>query len=155
MQTKISFRYALVGMLATFAALQGCSDDDNGNDKPPTVVKPTGGSTGQGGDDTNGGGTGNTGNTAGKSSKGGNTSNGGTGAEGGVATTPNGGAGGEGGAPEPTCLLPERGENDCYNCPVKGELVQWLNRCVNSECAPFDNSRVKLIKQDGSLPALP
>jgi len=153
MKTKRGFSFALVGMMTVFAALQGCDDDGDENVRPPTV-KPTGGSTGQGGD-TDTGGAGNTTSTAGKSSKGGSTTTGGTGAEGGAPLNPVGGAGGEGGAPEPECLLPALGEDGCFNCPKNGEVEQWLNRCVDSECEPFDNSRLPLLKADGTLPKLP
>ncbi len=155
MKTKRSLSWALLGGLTVLAALQGCGDDDNGNEKPPTTVKPTGGSSGTGneaGSESNGGspdgggskntgGTGNTGNT-------GNTNTGGT-------EEPVGGTGAGGAPPEPECTLPERGEDGCFNCPVKGEFDQWVNRCVDSDCIPFDNDRVTQIKEDGSLPPLP
>lgn len=152
MKTKRSWSWALLGGVTVLAALQGCGDDDSGNDRPPTTVKPTGGSGGNGNEagsdaqggspDTGGqkstGGTGNTGNTAG------------------TGTDPVGGNGGASGAPpEPTCDLPELGEDGCYNCPVKGEFEQWVNRCLDSDCVPFDNDRVTQIKEDGTLPPLP
>lgn len=153
MTTKRSWSWALLGGLTVLAALQGCGDDDNGNDKPPTTVNPKGGSSGTGNEagsdnggspDTGGtrnnggsGGTGNTGNTAG------------TGDE------PVAGNGTGGAPPEPACDLPELGEDGCFNCPVKGEQEQWLNRCLDTDCVPFNNERVTQIKEDGTLPPLP
>lgn len=152
MKTKHSHVHAVLGCLALFAALQACGDDGDDNEKPP-VVKPTGGTGNAGGDDSGGtdqGGTGATGNTGNT----GNTDTGGTG-QGGTSTEPVAGSGGAQGGGGPTCPLPERGEDDCYNCPVDGELEQWLNRCVEGECIPFDNDRVTLLNADGSRPDLP
>jgi hypothetical protein len=155
MKTKRSLSWALLGGVTLLAALQGCGDDDGGNDQPPPTVKPTGGTgnTGnEGGSDNVGGspdtgGTQNTGGTGGTGGTG-NTGTGGT-------DEPVGGTGAGGAPPEPECDLPELGEDGCYNCPVKGELEQWVNRCVESDCIPFDNDRVTQIKADGSLPPLP
>jgi hypothetical protein len=167
MKTKRAFSWALFGGLTVFATLQGCSDDSDGNDKPPVIVKPNGGTKGNGdaGSDGNGdagspdtggkNGTGGTGNNGGKNNNGGtgntNTGNANTGG----TEEPLGGAGAGGAPPEPECALPERGEDGCYNCPVKGEFEQWVNRCVDSDCVPFDNDRVTQLKSDGSLPPLP
>jgi hypothetical protein len=149
MKTKRSWSWALVGAVTVLAALQGCGDDDSGNDKPPTTVKPTGGSGG-------------TGNEAGSDARGGapdgggKKSTGGTGNTGNIAGTGGEAVGGSGGAPpEPACDLPELGEDGCYNCPVKGRFEQWVNRCLDSDCVPFDNTRVTQIEDDGALPALP
>ena len=150
MNTQRSFGYALIGMMSLIAALQGCSDDKDANDKPP-VVTPTAGKSASGGSDGENGGAAGNPNSAGKA---GSTANGGTGAEGGEPTNPVGGAGGEGGVYEPECLLPEKGADGCFNCPKNGQIEQWLNRCVDSECEPFDNSRLPLLKADGSLPPL-
>ncbi|MDF3069733.1 MAG: hypothetical protein K0R38_5334 [Polyangiaceae bacterium] len=155
MTTKRSWSWALLSSFVVLAALQGCGDDEGGNDKPPTTVKPTGGTSGtgneagsdaqggspDGGGTKNTGGTGNTGNT-------GNTNAGGSDA-------PVGGNGAGGAPPEPACDLPELGEDGCFNCPVKGEQEQWLNRCLETDCVPFDNARVTQINADGSLPPLP
>jgi hypothetical protein len=156
MKTQRSFGYALIGLLSVFAALQGCSDDENSNDKPPTVT-PTAGKTGSGGSDGENGGAGNNTSTAGKTGKAGNASTGGKTAQGGETSTPVGGVGGEGGDGQyvPDCNLPELGEDGCFNCPKNGQTEQWLNRCVDSECEPFDNGRLPLLKADGTLPPLP
>jgi hypothetical protein len=153
MKTKRSFGYALLASVTLLGALQGCGDDDNGgNDKPP-VVNPKGGSGGSGNEagspEQNGG----SGTTGGKNGNGGK---GGTGNTGNTGGDDNVGGSGEGGAPPtPACDLPELGEDGCYNCPKKGETEQWLNRCVDSDCEPFDNDRVELLNADGSLPPLP
>lgn len=155
MKTKRSISHVLVSSLAVLSVLQGCGDDDSGaNPTPPDVVtagkKADGGSAGS--SSTNGG----DGNKAGTKA----TPEGGSGAtDGGApAVTPVGGAGGAGGEgpDQPTCD-PLTGADGCFNCPKNGEVEQWLNRCVDSECVPFDNSvtRLKLIKANGSLPALP
>jgi hypothetical protein len=149
MKTKRSWSWALLGGVTVLAALQGCSDDDSGNDKPPPTVKPTGGSGGTGnqaGSDAQGG----------SPDGGGKKSTGGTGNTGNIAGTGGEPAGGSGGAPpEPACDLPELGEDGCYNCPVKGQFEQWVNRCLETDCVPFDNTRVTQIGDDGKLPALP
>jgi hypothetical protein len=149
MKTPRSMSYALISGLLAFAALQGCSDDEDGNPKPPVVIPSEGGQDNEGG-------TGNTGNRAGTQSN-----PGGAPSEGGTTSQPTAGqpseGGGAGAPPEPTCDLPPLGEDGCFNCPENGEVEQWLNRCVDSECEPFDNSqaRLPLINANGSLPALP
>lgn len=153
MNTNRSFGYALVSGIVLLAALQGCGDDDNGNDKPP-VVNPSAGSSGKGstgGSGSDDGGDGPT-PTAGKNSTGG------TAGKGSVDPTAGNDAGGQGGdgPVQPTCPLPELGEDGCFNCPKNGDVAQWFNRCVDSDCEPFDNeARLPLLKADGSLPELP
>lgn len=147
MKTKNTFSYALLGGLGLLLALQGCGDDDDKNPTPPVIgdagsggsnnTSGTGGKSGGG--TANEGGTDNTGNI-------GNT--GGTGATGAV--------GGEGGSPfVPECNLPELGEDGCFNCPENGQTEQFLNRCLDTDCEPFDNDRLPQLEADGSLPDLP
>ena len=151
MKTKRSIGLTLFGCLALLSALQACGDDKNDNEKPPKVTPSagtsTGASSGNAGQPSDGdGGTGN-------GSDGGNGN--GNGNEAGVANESAAGQGGTGPI-EPECTLPERGEDDCFNCPKNGEVEQWLNRCVESECVPFDNAaRLPLLEADGTLPDLP
>lgn len=155
MTTKRSWSWALLGGLTVLAALQGCGDDDNGNDKPPTTVNPKGGSSGtgnEGGSDSNNAGSPDTGGTR---NNGGSGGTGNTGNTAGTGDEPVAGNGAGGAPPEPACDLPELGEDGCYNCPVKGEFEQWVNRCLDTDCVPFDNERVTQIKEDGTLPPLP
>jgi len=155
MKTKRSFSYVLISSLLVLSALQGCSDDgDAANPTPPDVTtagkKATGGS---GGSSSNGGSSNKAGTKA--------TPDGGTGTTDGGAPpteTPVGGQAGQGGEGpvQPACDLPELGADGCFNCPKNGEVEQWLNRCVDSDCEPFDNAeRLPLLEADGSLPALP
>jgi hypothetical protein len=162
MQTKLSISRAFCGALALLLALQACGDDDNPT--PPDDVTPTAGTGAKGG---SGGRAGTSNSDAGadgdgESGKGGTKATGGTKAIGGTKPTTDGGAepvggGGEGPDPAPACDLPELGEDGCFNCPVNGETEQWLNRCVDSDCEPFDNgpARLPLLEADGSLPDLP
>ena len=141
---------ALISAAVILAVVQGCGDDSNDNPKPPDIT--TGGSAaGKTNDAGDGGKAGSS--TSGKSGN----SDGGTATEGGTGTTVGGGnEGGSSEPPLPACDLPELGANDCFNCPKDGDLTQWLNRCVDGECEPFDNkARVPLLKDDGSLPDLP
>ena len=148
MKTQRSVGYALFTAILVLSGLQGCGDEGEDNEKPPTV-KPTGGSSNAGGED-NSGGTGNTGNTG---------NEGGTGAQGGAPPDATGGVGGEaGGPPQLDCgELPLQGADGCFNCPTNGDNEQWFNRCVESACEPFENTpaRLPLLKADGSLPDLP
>jgi hypothetical protein len=142
---------ALAASLTLLLGLQACGDDSDDNPTPPDVVT-TGGTKAQGGANSTAGkggksGTGGTGNGEGG---GGNEPSGGT------QPVAGGGQGGEGPEPEPECTLPELGEDGCFNCPRNREAEQWLNRCVESDCEPFDNkARLPLLNEDGSLPELP
>jgi hypothetical protein len=149
---------ALAAAIFVFAALQGCNDD-NDNAKPPDVTSggsnTTAGKSNQGGKAGKGGDT----STAGSSNQGGTTGNEGgtTGNEGGSSSTVGGGdEGGAGGAaPGPACTLPELGEDGCFNCPHNGNVEQWLNRCSDGDCEPFDNkARLPKLKADGTVPPL-
>lgn len=156
MKTKRSFSYVLISSLLVLSVLQGCNDDgDAANPTPPDVTpsagkKATGGS---GGSSSEGGSSNKAGTKA--------TPDGGTGAtDGGAPPTEvpvagQAGQGGEGPA-QPSCD-PLLGTDGCFNCPKNGEVEQWLNRCVDSDCLPFANTkaRLPLLKADGSLPALP
>jgi len=153
---------ALVAAIFAFAALQGCSDD-NDNATPPDVNSGgsnttagksgnQGGSSAGKGGDTNKAGNGNKAGTAGTGTEGGTSpTEGGTGP--GVGGGEDGGAGGD--APVPACTLPELGADGCFNCPKKGEVEQWLNRCSDGDCVKFDNAaRLPKLKADGTVPAL-
>jgi hypothetical protein len=173
MKTTRSISRALCSALALFVVLQGCGDDSNDNPKPPSDVTPSAGTSSKagsggtgnngdegGGENSNGGTKNNNGGTKNNNGgKGGTNSNGGTDntPQGGGDTDPLGGAAGGNNIPEPTCDLPELGDDGCFNCPANGEVEQWLNRCVDSDCEPFDNSqaRLPLLKSDGTLPPLP
>lgn len=150
MKTKHTFSYALLGGLGLLLALQGCGDDEDKNPKPPVIGDG-------GGDNTGNTGTGAKAGTGGKNG-GGTDNEGGVGNNGPVGgTDPVGPVGGEGGgAPYvPECNLPELGEDGCFNCPENGETVQFLNRCLETDCEPFDNDRLPQLEDDGSLPDLP
>lgn len=148
-----SLAHALIASLLVLGALQGCRDDGDDNPTPPDI-------TPSGGTHTNGG-------TSNKAGNGGKTDNagtknepeGGTDPGGGTSTDPvgGGGQGSDGPIPQPECDLPELGEDGCFNCPKNGELEQWLNRCSDGDCVPFENSqeRLPLLKNDGTLPPLP
>jgi hypothetical protein len=158
------FSLELAGLLglALLAFAPGCSDDKD-NDRPdPVIPIDTGGKSNGGKSD--GGNENDAGQDGGSEGGKGAVSNGGTGNVGNTGASSNdGGIGNEAGSgpiEPPACTLPERGANDCYNCPQNGETVQWLNRCVSgSECVEFDNDeRVPLaatVDIDVSLPALP
>jgi hypothetical protein len=148
----------LVAAVFAFAVLQGCNDT-NDNAAPPDVNSAgsnnaagksgsQGGSAGKGGDSSK----------AGTSNRAGTTGNeGGTTATDGGTSTDGGSDGGAGGAqPDPACTLPERGQDGCFNCPKRGEVEQWLNRCSDGDCEPFVNKdRLPLLKTDGTVPAVP
>jgi len=157
---RSSIKLAGILALGALSLIQGCSDDEP-NDKPDTTIpidtggKNTGGKSNGGAGKSNGadGGTGATGTDGGTGATG---TDGGAGATGPGPGT-DGGAGGQAGAgPEPaTCDLPERGTNDCFNCPTDNVTVEWLNRCVSgvNYDNEFDNkTRVPRLPADGKLP---
>ena len=151
MTSKRTFSYALLGGLSLFLALQGCSDDGDENPTPPdiTAESGSGGSSTSGSGGKAGGGK----NTGGSDAEDGGTSNTGN-VGGGGDPVPVGGEGG-GGPVQPACDLPELGSEGCFNCPLNGETEQWLNRCLETDCEPFDNSRLPQLEDDGALPDLP
>src|SRR6478735_4876488 len=51
---------------------------------------------------------------------------------------------------DPACV----GTNGCYACEPK-QLVEFLNQCSGSQCAPFDNSTRLPLYDGGALPPLP
>lgn len=110
-------------------AAQGCGGDDD-DDDTPVIIAGRGGSGGTSGGSSEGGGTGEGGDGTG------NTGNGGTG---------NTGTGGTGGTGDTN--------GDCFTDPqtVEGD-VEFLNRCTDSRCSPFDNARIPGF--DGTLPEL-
>jgi hypothetical protein len=135
-----SLRTVLVSAALTLVALQGCGDDGNDNATPPDVSSGARNSA-AGGDSARS-------NAQGGEDKG-------QGGQGGDGNTGNQGGGGRQ-LPQPECDLPELGENGCFNCPENGETEQWLNRCAEGDCEPFDNAaRLPLLNNDGSVPDLP
>lgn len=157
---------ALLGASLVLIVAQGCSDSGNDNVAPPDVNggnDSTGGTKGNGGSKANGGSAGNTtgnvGNSGGGDEGGAPNSTGGTPGKGGTTSSSDAGTGNEGGGdnpPIPQCDKPEKGADGCFNCPKDKQLEQWLNRCVESDCVPFDNkARLPKLKADGSVPPLP
>jgi hypothetical protein len=57
-----------------------------------------------------------------------------------------GGQGGKGGSGD--------GDDECFDGEPE-ETEQFLNRCTDSECQPFDNAERLPLLKDGKLPALP
>jgi hypothetical protein len=155
---------ALLGAALLLFATQGCGDSKNDNVAPPVNggTKSTGGSSGRGGSSgktgssSDGGKSGNA--TAGAADDGGGSSESGGGGTGGTSSN-QAGSGNEGGGdnpPIPECDKPELGADGCFNCPKDKEVEQWLNRCTDGDCVPFDNkARLPKLKADGSLPPLP
>jgi hypothetical protein len=150
---------ALLGAALVLVVAQGCSDSGNDNVAPPDV---NGGNNGTGGSKAHGGSAGNTTGNIGNSGggdEGGAPSNPGSGGKGGTSSSNDAGTGNEGGGdnpPIPACDQPEKGVDGCFNCPQDKQLEQWLNRCVESDCVPFDNkARLPKLKADGSVPPLP
>lgn len=127
---------ALVASIAPLAlTLAACSSDDNEAPSGPLVfdpLPPTSGNAGTGG--TGAGGT--TGGTGGASS-----------GTGGAAS----GSGGTGGV-APGCLDP----SGCFSASCTPQSTeQFLNRCTDSTCAPFDNAARLPLFNGGNLPSLP
>jgi hypothetical protein len=150
----------LAAMVLTSSAFaQACGDDDDSDDQPVAGDTSRGGRGGRGGNGASG-----AGGVGGKTSDAGNGDSGGrggagaggkSGAAGSGAGAGGKSAGGTGGANAgaggaDAC----KGDKDCYSCEPK-ETLQYLNHCTDSQCEPFDNSRLPLLKADGSLPALP
>lgn len=152
--TRSALWRTLLAASLLFLVVEGCKDR-NDNPAPPDITaggsnttgatSPTAGDTG----DNGGSSTGNTGNT-------GNTGDGGN-SPGDIGGAGNAGEGGSGAEPsQPVCDKPELGADGCFNCPENKKTVQWLNRCSDSDCEPFDNkARLPLLNEDGSLPDLP
>jgi hypothetical protein len=148
-----SLTHALVASFVLLVALQGCGDDADDNPTPPDIT-PSGGA--------NSAGTGNKAGNGGKANNAGTKNEPQAGTDTGSGGTPTdpvggGGQGGDGPIPQPECDLPELGDDGCFNCPKNGELEQWLNRCTDGDCVPFENTqeRLPLLKNDGTLPPLP
>ncbi|HEX6273760.1 MAG TPA: hypothetical protein VFZ53_12000 [Polyangiaceae bacterium] len=141
--------------LAAAAIAQACGKDSNPDPGAPVITGGSSGSEGTGGRGGSGnrGGTSGTGNEGGETSGGtsgtsgsggttGGSSNGGSGNRGGSGGTGNdGGTGNEGGD----------GPTDCVESPTRPE--DFLNRCTDSRCAPFDNF-ARIPGYDGTLPDL-
>lgn len=152
---------AIVGAALVLVVAQGCGDSGNDNVAPPDVNggnDSTGGTKGNAGSKNNGGSAGNSTGNVGGDDGGAPSSTGGTGGKGGT-TSNDAGTGNEGGAdnpPIPVCDKPETGANGCFNCPKDKEVEQWLNRCVEGDCVPFNNkARLPKLNADGSVPKLP
>ncbi|HET9958168.1 MAG TPA: hypothetical protein VFQ61_26915 [Polyangiaceae bacterium] len=165
-----------LGLIAVLGAAQACGDDDD--NATPSI--PRGGSSSRGGATSSGGADaagesstdGNSGGrtsggrsssnggsspqtSAGESNAGGN-SEGGASTAGGHANVEGGsgpvGAGGEGAGPS-ACTNPT-GPGGCYACDPDGsDDLQFLNRCSDSDCSPFDNSQ-RIPGFSGTLPPL-
>ncbi|MBN2193093.1 MAG: hypothetical protein JW751_09780 [Polyangiaceae bacterium] len=172
----------LSGTIVALTLLVNCKDD--GDEPEPTVVVGTGGhagepasaSGGNGGDPVTGTGgvagepTTRTGGSAGEPSTA-------TGGSAGEPTTRTGGSAGEpttatgGSAGEPTTTTGgsagdgtgggpvdcEDAENECFrNVPecVPDEPEEFMNRCTDSTCIPYDNSTLSRLV-DGEVPELP
>jgi len=138
--------------LAAAGIAQACGKDTPPDSDAPVITGGSSGNSGAGGK----GGTGNQGGTAGTDNPGGETSGGtsgttgsggssdtgGSAGKGGTGGTGNeGGSGNEGGA----------GPDGCVRNPTAPE--DFLIRCTNSRCAPFDNS-LRIPDFDGTLPDL-
>lgn len=125
---------ALAASLAPLAlALAACSSDDNEAPSGPSIFDPQPPSAGNGG-------------TSGAGGTGGGTggANAGTG---GAAS----GSGGTGGV-APNCLDP----SGCFSASCAPQSTdQFLNRCTDSLCAPFDNAARLPLFNGGNLPPLP
>jgi hypothetical protein len=146
----------LIVALAVAGIAQACGKDNEPVDVP-TVTGGRGGDSSTGGRDrggnsgtsgTDGGETsGGTVGTGGTENNGGSTNTGGTGNRGGSANTggtgtgADGGSGNEGGA----------GPDGCVRNPTAPE--EFLIRCTNSRCSPFDNA-ARIPGFDGDLPDL-
>lgn len=148
----------LVVLCASFSVAVGCGDDDNAEpSKPPTVDDEDAGSNDgdedAGGEDTNAtedpdtasetSGPVNTGETSDDANPDASVDTGEgptTLPDGGVVTIeePTSDDAGANTTDEPASCV----ENDepCFSCPATPE--QFLKQCSNSECAPFDNSRL-------------
>jgi hypothetical protein len=149
--TSSSIKLACFLGLGALALVQGCGDDKN--DKPDTKIPvDTGGKSTTGGKANDAGSTNTAGGTGASGTAGGT---GATAADGGTGAQ--GGEGGTGVIEPPKCTLPERGTNDCFNCPTDNVTVEWLNRCVTglSYDNAFDQTRVELLPADGKLPPFP
>lgn len=153
---------AFVAVALVLTVAQGCSDSSNDNVKPPDVnggSSSTGGKNGSGGKSNSGGKAGSsTGNAGGGDEGGAPSTSGGKGGTGGTSVS-DAGSGNEGGGdnpPIPECDKPETGKDGCFNCPKDKDLEQWLNRCTDGDCVPFDNkARLPKLKADGTVPPLP
>lgn len=144
----------LIIALAVAGIAQACGKDTDPVDAP-TVTGGRGGDSSTGGRDRGGaagtsgtdnpggetsGGTGGTENTGGSNNTGGSGNRGGTNT-GGTGTGADGGSGNEGGA----------GPDGCVRNPTAPE--DFLIRCTDSRCSPFDNS-ARIPGFDGNLPEL-
>lgn len=118
----------VAGILTSSLGFVACGDDDDGDD-----VSTNGGTGGRAPRAGSGG--------AGGAKAG----SGGAGGTGGSSEAGSGGAGGNS-----SC----EGTDGCYDCEPK-ESIQYLNHCTDSQCEHFDNSRLRLLKDDGTLPELP
>jgi hypothetical protein len=156
---------AVLGAYVALAVVAGslaaaCGDDADGDD--PNVIPSTGGKSGSGGGNAAGESSAGAGNEPGTGGSGGSDSGtggaasetggaDGGGGEAGGGTEPGvGGSGGEGGGGEANCE--PQGEYNCYPCAPETD-EQYLNRCSDAECSPFDNAD-RIPGFTGTLPDL-
>lgn len=158
MNTRRTFKTTSFTLLAFSAIVfgQACSKDDDG-DKPPVLGSggSSAGAVGKGGTAGKGGAVG-----SGGASANGGTAQGGDAPEGGAPVSEGGRATGKGGGPgqDPNNQGGEGGVppvgGDCFAKPkTTPDNLQFLNRCTDSRCSPFDNS-ARIPGFDGTLPPL-
>ena len=139
---RSNFALVLVSLGASLA-IPACSDDEPSTDDAPTVTGGNGGNAGTGKGGSSGssgkGGKGGSGGTSGSSSNEGGTGD--VGNEGGSGGTGN--AGNEGGTGNTG--------SDCVEDPQTND--EFLNRCTDSKCSPFDNA-ARIPGFTGELPPL-
>jgi len=111
------------------ANLAACGDDDD-SDATPEIGSQAG--------------------RASRAGRGGGGAGGDTAAAGKAAGGAGGSSGGSAGKNSESCDGPE----GCYSCEPSS-TVQYLNRCTESECEPFNNKERLPLLVDGKLPDLP
>lgn len=148
MATPVSLRSSAVRALSLLVALgalgfAACSSDDNAAPSQP----PTFGNAGSAGSGTGG--------SAGAAAGSGGTAAGAAGTSGGAAGTDAGGAAGTtagGSAGSTTGGSAGTGSGGCSTTPTT--TTEFLNRCSDNSCTPFDN-KTRIPGFTGTLPPLP
>jgi len=125
MRTTRKSAWLTVVLLMSTLTFAACGDDDPKDDEPDA------------------------GEEAGRGGRGGRAGRGGSGGAGGADD--DAGAAGTGGKAGSGS---SEGPNGCYEGEPK-ESIQYLNRCTDSECEPFDNDERLPLLVDGKLPSLP